>query len=110
MAAGLGWNESSANRLRLVGEEALSSLLGDEEDDSPRRLIVLARPGAGMVELEFLAVLAEENIEDALAYMSEQSDAPEAGEISLRLLRHFASGVRHRKYQGIDIVTVEVPR
>ncbi len=110
LAAGLGWNESSANRLRLVGEEALSSLLGDEEDDSPRRLIVLARPGAGMIELEFMAVLAEENIEDALAYMSEQSDAPEAGEISLRLLQHFASGVRHRKYQGIDIVTVEVPR
>ena len=110
MAANLGWNATSSDRLRLVGEEALSSLLGDEQDDAARRLIVLARPGTGMIELEFMAVLAEENIEDALAYMSEQSNAPEAGEISLRLLRHFASGVRHRKYQGIDIVTVEVPR
>ena len=110
MAANLGWNDASANRLRLVGEEALSSLLGAEHDEGARRVIVLARPGMGMIELEFMAVLEEENIEDALAYMSEQSDAPEAGEISLRLLRHFASGVRHRKYQGIDIVTVEVPR
>ncbi len=110
MAANLGWNEAAANRLRLVGEEALSSLLGDEHDEGARRLIVLARPGTGMIELEFMAVLAEENIEDALAYMSAQSNTPEAGEISLRLLRHFASGVRHRKYQGIDIVTVEVPR
>ena len=33
-----------------------------------------------------------------------------AGEISLRLLWHFAFGVRHREYEGIDIVTVEVPR
>ncbi len=110
MAAKLGWNEASANRLRLVGEEALSSLLGDEQEDAARRVIVLARPGTGMIELEFMAVLEEENIEDALAYMSEQSDAPESSEISLRLLRHFASGVHHRKYQGIDIVTVEVPR
>ncbi len=110
IAAKLGWNDASANRLRLVGEEALSSLLGDEHEEGARRLIVLARPGTGMVELEFMAVLEEENIEDALAYMSEQSGAPEAGEISLRLLRHFASGVRHRKYQGIDIVTVEVLR
>ena len=110
MAANLGWNEASANRLRLVGEEALSSLLGEEQEDAARRVIVLARPGTGMIELEFMAVLKEENIEDALAYMSEQSNAPESSEISLRLLRYFASGVRHRKYQGIDIVTVEVSR
>ena len=110
IATKLGWNDASANRLRLVGEEALSSLMGDEHEEGARRLIVLARPGTGMVELEFMAVLEEENIEDALAYMSEQSGAPEASEISLRLLRHFASGVRHRKYQGIDIVTVEVLR
>ena len=110
IAEGLGWDEASSNRLRFVGEEALSSLLGDEQEESPRRLIVLARPGAGMVELEFLAVLEEENLEDRIAYLNEQSESPEAQEISLRLLRHFASAVRHRKYQGIDIVTVEVPR
>ena len=63
LADGLGWDEASSNRLRFVGEEALSSLLGDEQDESPRRLIVLVRPGAGMVELEFMAVLAEENLE-----------------------------------------------
>lgn len=91
-------------------EEALSSLLGDEHEEDARRLIVVARHGAGMIELGFMAVLAEVNIEDAPAQMSEQSNAPEAGEISLRLLRHFASGVRHRECQGIDVVMVEVPR
>ena len=109
-ASSVGWDEASSNRLRFLGEEALSSLLGDNQDENLRRLIVLARPGANMIELEFMAVLEEENIEDRMAYMSEQSDTPEIQEISLRLLRHFASAVRHRKYQGIDIVTVEVPR
>ena len=108
LATGIGWDEASTSRLRFVGEESLSSLLEMNEDEAPRRLIVVARPGAGLVELEFLAVLAEENIQDQLAYLSNQTDATEQREVSLRLLRHFASAVRHRKYSGIDIVTVEV--
>lgn len=110
LAATLGWDESSANRLRIVGEEALASLLEVEQADERRRLIVMARPGSGLVELEFLAALPDENLQDRLAYLSEQAEAPEASEVSLRLLRHFASAVRHRKYHGIDIVTVEVER
>ncbi|MXW99423.1 MAG: hypothetical protein F4Z89_12500, partial [Acidimicrobiaceae bacterium] len=108
LATSIGWDEASTSRLRFVGEESLSSLLEMNEDEAPRRLIVVARPGAGLVELEFLAVLAEENIQDQLAYLSNQTDATEQREVSLRLLRHFASAVRHRKYSGIDIVTVEV--
>ena len=63
---------------------------------------------AGLVELEFLAVLAEENIQDQLAYLSNQTDATEQREVSLRLLRHFASAVRHRKYSGIDIERAQI--
>ena len=33
---------------------------------------------------------------------------PDEREVSFRLLRHYASSVRHQKYHGIDIVTVEV--
>ena len=47
-------------------------------------------------------------MEDRIAYMSEQAETPDVGEISFRLLRHYTSSVRHRKYYGIDIVTVEV--
>ena len=111
IAARIRWNEASTDRLRLVGEEALSSLLRDNEDDAEahaRRLIVLARPAADRVELEFLAVFEEENLEDRLAYLSEQSEVAEEREISLRLLRHYAASVSHRKYHGLDIVTVEV--
>lgn len=106
-----GWNEASQERLRAAGEEALSSMLQLRDnyvgDESPR-LVVLARPQSGIIEMEFLAVSPEENIEDLLAYMSEQAEEPDVGEVSFRLLRHYASSVRQRKYYGIDIVTVQV--
>ena len=111
MASGLRWSESSAQRLRLVGEEALSSLLDARGSDEQRsRLVVVARPAADLIELQFLAALEDQNLEDRLAYLSEQTDVPEERTISLQLLRHYASTVRHRKYHGIDIVTVEVER
>ena len=55
-----------------------------------------------------MAVFDEENLEDRLAYLSDQAGTPEGGEISLRLLRHYASSVQHRKYHGIDVVSVQV--
>ena len=111
LGTGAGWNEASIERLCAAGEETLSSMLqlrDDYEEDQPPRLVVIARPRAGTVEMEFLAVSPEENIEDRIAYMSEQAETPDVSEISFRLLRHYASSVRHRKYHGIDVVTVQV--
>ena len=111
IAARARWNEASTDRLRLVGEEALSSLLRAEaegQETQTRRLIILARHTAGTMELEFLAVFEEENLEDRLAYLNEQGEVADERELSLRLLRHYASSVSHRQYHGIDIVTVEV--
>ena len=78
-----------------------------QDGDGPPRLIVMARPGR-TVELEFLAVFDAENLEDRLAYMGDQPEAADDRELSFRLLRHYASSVRHRKYHGLDVVTVEV--
>lgn len=87
------------------------SLLPSEEfevsEDAPR-LIVMAHIEGETVELEFLAMFDEENLEDRLAYLSEEIEGVEEGEISLRLLRHYASSVHHQKYHGLDIVTVQV--
>ena len=88
-----------------MGEEALSSLL---TDDGTRLLTVMARPTGGTLELEFLSSLDDENLEDRLAFMGDQTETLEEHEISFRLLRHYASQVRHRKYYGLDIVTVRV--
>lgn len=49
-----------------------------------------------------------ENLEDKLAYLSEQPEIHVEEEISFWLLRHYASSVQHRKYHDIDIITVEV--
>ena len=111
LASKIAWDEASARRLRSAGEETLMSLLESEElesrEDTPR-LIIQARPDAQMVELEFLAVFDDENLEDRLAYLSEETEGAEEGEVSLRLLRHYSSSVHHQKYHGLDIVTVQV--
>ena len=111
LAARLGWNEASSGRLRSAAEETLMSLIPTDEEQPASgapRLIVIARPEAGLVEMEFMAVFDEENLEDRLAYLSEETEGLEVGELSLRLLRHHASSVRHQKYHGLDIVTVQV--
>ena len=107
----IGWSRASIARLCSAGEETLSSMLQLRDDydvDKLPRLVVIARPAADTVEMEFLAVFSDENIEDQISYMSEQAETPDVSEISFRLLRHYASSVRHRKYHGIDIVTVQV--
>ncbi len=111
IAASLGWNEASTERLSSAAEETLLSLVQGDEDhpaDEAPRLIIVARPEAGLVEMEFMAVFDEENLQDRLAYLSEETEGLEEGELSLRLLRHHASSVNHQKYYGLDIVTVQV--
>ncbi len=127
IAARIGWNEASAQRLCSAGEETLISLVespdfepgaehrrdpdGRESPKGTARLIVIARPSNSAVEMEFLAVSDEENLEDRLAYLSEEAEGAhglEGGEVSLRLLRHYASSVHHQKYYGLDVVTVQV--
>ena len=107
----IGWKQASIDRLCSAGEETLSTMLQlrDEYDEGEQpRLVLIARPGAGTVEMEFLAVFTEENIEDRISFMTEQAEEPDVSEFSFRLLRHYASTVRHRKYHGIDIVVVRV--
>ena len=111
LAADKGWNEASADRLRLVAEEVLMSLVGKTEPadaGSRRRLTIVALPDVKTVDLEFLATPQDENIEDRIAYLGEQAELREEHEMSFRLLQHYASTVRHRKYHGVDIVTVQV--
>ena len=110
-ASRVGWNEESTNRLRSAGEETLSSLLPQDDDQANggrQNLIVSARRAERKIELEFVASSEEENLEDRLAYLCEQPEIQVDRDLSFRLLRHYASSVRHRKYHDIDIITVEV--
>ena len=97
---------------RRPDEETLLGLLDQVEQDDAygtRRLRVAARAEAGDVELEFLAVAGEGNIEDRMALAAgHATEIPVEQDFSLRLLRHIATSVRHQKYHDTDIVTVRV--
>ena len=108
-ASRIGWNGASTDRLRSAGEETLASLLqGEHETGTGRRLVVGADLADGVAELEFAAVFGDENLEDSLAYLPEQPEIEDDRELSFRLLRHYASSVRHQKYHDVDIITVQV--
>lgn len=59
-------------------------------------------------ELELVAAPGEENLEDRMVLLTERGGIPAEHEISLRLLRHYASSVYHQQYHDTDIVTVRV--
>lgn len=61
-----------------------------------------------MVELEFAATTRQEDIEDQLAYLTDEAPIPTVDDLSLRLLWYYASAVQHQKFYGVDIVTVQV--
>ena len=105
-----GWDSESMQRLRLVGEETLTSLLSAEGDDvdrdKPHSLSVSARATGGGAELEFCV--------DGGGGKTWRDRPGIRGRISgnrwtlvkylFRLLRHYASSLRHQKYHGMDIV------
>ena len=99
------------DRLRAVGEEMLLTLTrqGGEGAQAARRLLLVARNDGDAVDLEFAAASADANLEDQLALLGEQvAGPPVEEEISLRLLRHYASSVRHPQFHDTDVVTVRV--
>ena len=70
---------------------------------------MIARASGRAAELEFVAAPGEENLEDRMVLLTERGGgAPAEHEISLRLLRHYASSVYHQQYHDTDIVTVRV--
>ena len=113
-ASKAGWNDAATERLVLVGEETMVSLMAEDgardetETNGTRRLVATARKDGRGVELEFVSASGGENLEDRLSYLGETPDVRDGREISFRLLRHYASSVRHQKYHDVDIVTVNV--
>lgn len=106
-----GWNAEMTNRLCLSAEETLLILIQQREgEQAEKRLLLIVRSdGSDGAELEFIASTGEGNIEDRMAYLREHTDEmPVEHEISLRLLQHFTSSVRHQQYHDADIVTVRV--
>jgi len=112
-AAREGWSSAMADRLEAVAEEAMLSLVQFREEGPeptrPRRLRMVARRDSAGAVLELTAAPTGDNIEDRLAVLGEPGDdVSMEHEVSLRLLLHQASSVRHQQYHDVDIVTVHV--
>ena len=120
-AARGGWGADMEGRLQAVSEETLLTLLrrdeeadGSEDRSGPgrRRLLLTARKERGGAVLEFVAGTGDDdaNLQDRIALLAEQPDAEDRieQEGSLRLLRHFASSIRHQQFHNADVVTVRV--
>ncbi len=102
-------DESMTNRLRAVAEEAMHTLLGDGESRHERNLLLVARADERSADLEFIAGGGDTNLEEQLAMLSEGvTGLPNEAEMPLRLLRHYATSVRHQQYHDTDIVTLRV--
>ncbi|MDE0652682.1 MAG: hypothetical protein OXI26_03425 [bacterium] len=115
-AARKSWDEATGARLDAVAEEALLVLterIAGSGDEDYRRLRVTATARGSAVELEFASGPTEaENLEDRIALLSgPESDMSELEierDISLRLLRHYATSVHHRQYHEAEIITAVV--
>lgn len=114
-----GWDQPMKERLSAVAEETLLTLapldltldLTDEDDGDKemRRLVVLASSDGPIAELEFIGGGDEENLEDRIHQLQQHDEETVTeNEISLRLLRRYASSVRHQQFHGTDIITVRV--
>ena len=59
--------------------------------------------------LEFVAAPGEGNLEDRMALLGEDgAESRLERDVSLRLLRHLASSVRHEQYHDTEFVTVRL--
>lgn len=108
-----GWDSSMANRMNAVAEEALLTLMNQNEelDDASRRqhlLLTVCKDG-GSAALEVIASHGKQNLEDCIQLISEQNDDVSVErEVSLRILRHYASSVHHQQYHDTDIISITV--
>ena len=119
-----GWDTPMKERLSAVAEETLltlspldlEALMADDdeseegEDEAERQLVVLASSEGPVATLEFIGGAGdEENMEDRLRQLQQyDEETPVEQELSLRMLRAYASSVRHQQFHGTDIITVRV--
>ena len=107
------WGEAVKDRLTAVAEEALLTLEQQTEDAdsklSERHLLLTIQREGDKAVMEVISAPSKENIEDRIALVGGYTDeATDSREVSLRILRHYASSVHHQQYHDTDVITMSV--
>ena len=70
---------------------------------------MLASSEGPVADLEFIGGGDDENMEDRIRQLQQHdSETMVEQDVSLRLLRNYASSVRHQQYHDTDIIAVRV--
>lgn len=104
-----GWGEAMVTRLETAVEETMLTMMGQKPHSQSRRMLLSAHKDGNEAVLEFIASTGDANLQDQITLLTEAT--PEANleqEISLRMLRHISSSVRHQSYHDTDVVMVHV--
>ena len=117
-----GWSAEMKDKLSAVAEETLLTMApldlelnldaeaGSEEDKGEeKQLVVVASSEGPAAILEFIGGGDEGNVEDRVRQLQQYGEeAPAEEELSLQLLRSYASSVQHQQYHDTNIITVRV--
>ncbi len=107
------WGEAVKDRLTAVAEEALLTLEnqmeGVDAKSSERHLLLTIQREGDKAVMEVISAPSMENIEDRIALVGGYTDeSTDSREVSLRILRHYASSVHHQQYHDTDVITMSV--
>lgn len=105
------WSDEASNRLALVLEEVVTLLIENQSEgntEATRSLSVTINTNGQTAELEFIASSGRENLSDRVFMLSPIPETPSDQNLSLRIIRHLASTIRHQQYYDTDVVLVTV--
>ena len=105
------WVPNLTLRVEAAVEEALLVLVNhanSAEEDGVLQVILKHEPE--LVTMEFTAADSSENLEDRIALLGSTTTASDDLErdISLRMLNHLSSSVRHERYHNTEIIVLTV--
>ncbi len=105
------WDSTMAARLEGAAEETLLTMLGEDGDEGNERanrsLALVAYKEDNSVVLEFQSTGSDENLQDQVALLRELKYTESVEEeVSLRLLKKYASSVRHQQYHNTELITL----
>lgn len=104
------WSSSFTIRVEAAVEEALLILCSQTAPDKKDGVLQLMLKGdSDRATLEFVAADSTANLQDRIALMgSDVSTRNLEKDVSLRMLKHLTTSVRHERYHATEIIVLEV--